>query len=54
METSKQDKENYQCPKFEVFNISFEGCLCQSPGGGGSEGTGDEPLFAPISPDSLF
>ncbi len=52
METTKQAKENYQSPLFEVFNISSEGCLCVSPGG--SEGTGEEPLFAPIDSDFLL
>ena len=45
METTKKTKEDYLSPKFEVFNISYEGCLCTSPSGGGSEGTGNEPLF---------
>ncbi len=45
METTKQTKEVYLKPEFEIFEIKFEGCLCQSPGGGGSEGTGNEPLF---------
>lgn len=45
METTKQPKDLYLSPKMDVFDIKFEGCLCQSPGGGGSEGTGDEPLF---------
>lgn len=45
METTKQTKEVYLKPEFDTFEIKFEGCLCQSPGGGGSEGTGNEPLF---------
>ena len=45
METTKQPKDFYLSPKMDVFDIKFEGCLCQSPGGGGSEGTGNEPLF---------
>lgn len=44
METTKV-KEVYLKPEYEVFKINFEGYLCQSPGGGGTEGTGDEPLF---------
>lgn len=42
METTKQPKDFYRRPKIEVFDIDFDGCLCQSPGGGGSEGTEEE------------
>ena len=45
METTKQTKEVYLKPEFDTFEIKFEGFLCQSPVGGGSEGTGNEPLF---------
>jgi len=43
-------------PSLEVSELKFEGFICQSPGGGGSEGTGDEPLFAPSmdNPDILI
>ena len=41
-------KQEYVSPSLEVTELKFEGLICQSPGGGGSEGTGDEPLFAPL------
>ena len=52
----KQTKEYYQNPLIEVFEMSPEAIICQSPGAGGSEGTGNEPGFAPLlSPfDELF
>lgn len=37
----------YMSPCLEVIKLEFDGFVCQSPGGGGSEGTGDDPLFAP-------
>ena len=42
------EKKEYVSPCLEVTELKFEGLICQSPGGGGSEGTGDEPLFAPL------
>ena len=56
MNTVKQTKEYYQNPLIEVFEMSPEAIICQSPGAGGSEGTGNEPGFAPLlSPfDELF
>lgn len=45
METTKQPQDLYLCPVTEVFEMKFEGFLCQSPPAGGSEGTGEEPLF---------
>ena len=41
------EKKEYMSPSLVVTELKFEGFICQSPGGGGSEGTGDEPLFAP-------
>ena len=42
------EKKDYVTPSLVVTELKFEGIICQSPGGGGSEGTGDEPLFAPL------
>lgn len=45
----------YEAPEVMMYKIQPEGFICQSPGGGGSEGTGDEPLFiAPQFDDLLF
>lgn len=38
-------KQEYVSPSLEVTELKFEGLICQSPGGGSSEGTGEEPLF---------
>lgn len=43
----EQTKEQYLSPLSEVMELNPESLICQSPGAGGSEGTGDEPLFAP-------
>ncbi len=50
------EKKDYISPSLEVTELKFEGFICQSPGGGGSEGTGDEPLFVPFfdGPTFLF
>ena len=47
-------KQEYVSPSVEVTELKFEGFICQSPGGGGSEGTGDEPLFATPFDESIF
>lgn len=47
-------KQEYMSPSLDVSEFKFEGLICQSPGGGGSEGTGDEPLFAPILNDYII
>lgn len=44
MNTDKQTKDNYICPKTEAFEMDAASCLCQSIEGGASEGTGDEDL----------
>lgn len=41
----KSGKIFYLKPELEVIQINIESILCTSPGGGGSEGTEDEPLF---------
>ncbi len=45
MEAMKSGKIIYLKPELEVIQINIEGILCQSLGGGGTEGTEDEPLF---------
>ena len=47
-------KQEYMSPSLDVSEFKLEGLICQSPGGGGSEGTGDEPLYAPILNDYIF
>ena len=57
MQSSKnmfRGKKEYVSPSVEVTELKFEGFICQSPGGGGSEGTGDEPLFATPFDESIF
>ena len=49
-----REKKDYVSPNLRVTELKFEGLLCQSPGGGGSEGTGDEPLFAPLMEDPMY
>lgn len=38
-------------PEAEKYLILVQTCICQSPGGGGSEGTGDEPLIPELFDD---
>lgn len=40
-------KEEYETPAVLIYHFRPESFICTSPGAGGSEGTGDEPLFAP-------
>ena len=45
METTKLTKDVYLKPELEIIQTYTEGIFCTSPGGGGTEGTEDEPLF---------
>lgn len=49
------EKKEYMSPSLEVTELKIEGFICQSLSGG-SEGTGDEPLFASSmeNPDILI
>ena len=44
MKTAIQVKDCYVCPMAEAIEMDIASCLCQSIGGGASEGTGDEDL----------
>ncbi len=43
---TKKKKKEYEAPELRIHYIQPNVFICQSPGGGGSEGTGDEPLVA--------
>ena len=48
-------RKQYVSPQTDGLEIRYNSVLCQSPGGGGSEGTGSEdlePLF-PMEFDSI-
>lgn len=46
-------KLEYETPEVLCFHLQAEGFICQSTGQGGSEGTGDEPLFGPAPFDDF-
>jgi len=48
---TKEKRKDYESPEVEEYLIHVQACICQSPGGGGSEGTGDEPLIPELFDD---
>ena len=46
----KSLRKQYVSPQTDGLEIHFNSVICQSPGGGGSEGTGDGPDLIPSMP----
>ena len=55
MTTRTQKNASYSAPETCLLRIHLDNIICQSPGGGGSEGTGSEELepFFPTEFDSF-